>query len=83
MDSHPLNVSIISPQGVLFEGQAQRVILPGESGVFEVLINHKPLLSRLLPGELIVDNQTIPILRGVTKIAQNHVLAIVETRQDG
>ena len=83
MDSHPLNVSIVAPEGVLFEGPAQRVILPGESGVFEVMVNHKPILSRLLPGEIIVDNQTIPILRGVTKAAHNRILAIVETRPHG
>ena len=83
MESHPLNVSVVAPQGVLFEGKAQRVIMPGESGTFEILNNHKPIVSRLLPGDLMVDNQTIPILRGVARIMHNQVVAIVEIEQDG
>lgn len=75
-----LNVSVVTPQGVLFEGPAQHVILPGERGIFEVLINHKPLLSRLLPGDIFIDGQIFPINRGVIKIAMNQVLAIVETK---
>ena len=78
MNESNLDVSVVTPQGVLFEGKAQSVILPGEKGVFEVLSNHKALLSRLLAGEIIVDDQAIGVKRGCVKVALNRVLVIAE-----
>ena len=74
-----LNVSIITPQSVLFEGKARSVILPGERGFFEILANHKPLLSRMIAGALTIDGRAFSIRRGIIKIALNNVNAIVET----
>ncbi len=73
-----LDVVILTPQEVLFQGQANRVILPGESGTFEVGLFHRPLVSRLLPGLLIVDEQSVLIRRGVVKVEKNRVTSIIE-----
>lgn len=73
-----LQVTIVSPEEFLFDGPAQRVILPGEMGVFEVGPFHRPLMSRLLPGLIVVDGQHIPIARGVVKVERDAVMAIVE-----
>ena len=73
-----LDVVILTPQEVLFQGQAGRVILPGEEGTFEVGPFHRPIVSRLLPGLLIVDEQSVLIRRGVVKVEKNRVTSIVE-----
>jgi F0F1-type ATP synthase epsilon subunit len=73
-----LNVSILNPIGVVFEGKAKRVILPGESGTFEILPFHKRILSRLVRGTITVDQQGIPIRRGIVKASQNMVTIILE-----
>jgi len=73
-----LNVLIITTQQCLFEGQANQLIFPGEQGVFEVLRFHRPLISRLQPGCILVDEQVFPISRGVVKIERNTVTAIVD-----
>ena len=73
-----LEVLVVSPQRLIYQGRADHVILPGEKGVFEVLPHHKRLLSRLLPGLLIVDRQTIQIKRGVAKVGLNQVTILVE-----
>ena len=73
-----LDVVILTPQEILFQGQAGRVILPGEMGTFEVGQFHRPLVSRLLPGLLIVDNQSVLIHRGVVKVERDRVTSIVE-----
>ena len=73
-----LEVVVLGPEAFLFEGKAQRVILPGEKGVFEVCPFHRPLISRLLSGVLIIDQESIPIQRGVVKVDRNRVTAIVE-----
>lgn len=73
-----LNVLILSPEEVIFEGQAETVSLPGEQGVFEVLPYHKNLLSRLLSGSVIVDGRSFLIRRGIVKVQQNTVTVISE-----
>ena len=80
---HSFNVSIVDPEGVVFEGKAQRVIFPGKNGTFEILVNHKPLLSRLRSGTIVVDNKEIPISQGVVRVLSNQILAIVERRKSG
>jgi F-type H+-transporting ATPase subunit epsilon len=77
-ESHLLDVSVVTPQGIFFDGKAHTVILPGEKGVFEILINHRPLLSRLFTGQIVIDERIIPIRRGVVRVVKNQVLAVVE-----
>ena len=73
-----LSVLVISRSGVLFEGAARQVIVPGEQGVFEVGMFHKPVVSRLLPGSIIIDGTPWPVRRGVVQVGGNRVLALVE-----
>jgi F-type H+-transporting ATPase subunit epsilon len=73
-----LDVTILSPKEILFEGQAKSIIFPGEQGVFEVLAYHKPLLSRLISGIMLVDDKSFPIRRGIVKVNKNKVTVIVE-----
>lgn len=73
-----LQVTVLSPEQSVYEGPAHRVILPGEQGVFEVGLFHRPLISRLLPGTVIVDDRYWPIRRGVVKVERNTVTALVE-----
>jgi len=69
---------VVSPHAVVFQGRANRVILPGEQGVFEVLPFHRPLVSRLLTGLVVIDDQAVPIQRGIVKVDHNHLTAIIE-----
>jgi F-type H+-transporting ATPase subunit epsilon len=73
-----IDVSILSPQEVIFEGKAKSVVLPGEQGVFEVRPFHKRLLGRLVTGTLLVDEKNFPIQRGIIKVEQNRVTIIIE-----
>ena len=75
-----LDVTVISPTEVIFEGKVESVILPGEQGVFEILPFHKRLLSRLISGTLLIDEQSFPVRRGIVKVNQNRVTIIVEER---
>ena len=76
-----IEVRIISPEGVVYEGKAERVIMPGESGVFEVLPFHKRLMSRLLSGTVLIDEHPIPIYRGVVRVESNAVTIIMEKKR--
>jgi len=73
-----LAVTLLSCHAIVFEGSARQVILPGEEGVFEVGPFHRPLVSRLLPGLVVVDERSFPIRRGVVKVSGDAVTALIE-----
>lgn len=73
-----LDVSVLSPGKVVFEGKAKSVVLPGEEGVFEVAPFHKRLLSRLISGTLFVDEKSLAIQKGIVSVDQNKVTIIIE-----
>jgi F-type H+-transporting ATPase subunit epsilon len=73
-----LSVVISSPDRVVFNGTAHRVIFPGEQGTFEVLPLHRPLVSRLLAGVVVLDGRQLPIQRGIVRVADDIVTAAVE-----
>lgn len=76
-----LEITILSPEKVVFEGKGERVVLPGEYGVFEVLPFHGQLLSRLLTGTIVVDDQLFPIYRGFAQIGANKITIIIEEKR--
>ena len=73
-----LDVSLITPQKILFEGKAKSITFPGEQGVFEILPYHKPFLSLLVSGKVFIDEKVIFIRRGIVKVISNTVTAILE-----
>jgi F-type H+-transporting ATPase subunit epsilon len=73
-----LDVCVLNPKEIIFEGKAKSVVVPGEEGVFEVLPFHKRILSRLLSGTALIDEKHFPIGRGIIKVNQNKVTIIVE-----
>ncbi len=47
-----MKLRVISPVGTLFEGEVQRVLLPGAKAPFVVLPHHAPLISSLEAGRI-------------------------------
>lgn len=73
-----IQVKIVTPERVLFDGKVESIMLPGEGGVFEVQPYHKRLLSRLLGGRIVAGKESFYIRRGVAKIGVNEVTIIAE-----
>lgn len=74
-----LNAHPESSQNILFEGQSASVVLPGDEGQFEILDFHKPILSRLKKGFILVDNQkAFRIKSGVAKMDHQRLIAMVD-----
>jgi F-type H+-transporting ATPase subunit epsilon len=51
-DHNPQRVDVITPEGPVFEGEAEIVVVPGAAGQLGIMANHAPLVSSLKPGEL-------------------------------
>jgi F-type H+-transporting ATPase subunit epsilon len=51
MPDHPLfSVSVVTPEGAAFEGDAEMLIVPGAAGEIGVLARHAPLVAMLKAG---------------------------------
>jgi F-type H+-transporting ATPase subunit epsilon len=49
-DRRTLDVSLVTPDGAAFEGEAELVIVPGQAGEIGVLARHAPLIATLNAG---------------------------------
>lgn len=74
-----LNTMPERANSVIFEGHSSSVILPGSEGEFEILDFHKPILSRLKKGVIVVDNEKeIMIAGGVMSMNKQQLVAMVD-----
>lgn len=81
----PLQLRILSPEKMLFEGQIDYINLPGSQGTFEVLTNHAALVSTLTEGVVCYgsfqqEKQEMPILNGLVEVRNNEVSLCVTTK---
>lgn len=71
--------TIVTPNKVLFEGEAWSVFLPGVTGEFEVLEMHKAIVSLLREGNIIINWESeIPVRSGAVRMSGDELVAIVE-----
>jgi len=81
MDTFKLE--ILTPNGLIFGGQARSVVLPGEEGEFGVLAGHASLTTLLEAGVVDVEKddktvEAIVINWGVVQVDEEKVVILVE-----
>jgi F-type H+-transporting ATPase subunit epsilon len=76
-----LKVSVISPESVLFEGDADSVVAPAYDGEVGILTGHAPLMALLGDGELRLGGGTgrrFKVSGGFIQVLDNHVRVVTE-----
>jgi len=78
-----MQISVLTPDKEIFDGNITSVKVPGVSGQFEVLNNHAPIVSALGGGEvrLIKENGekiTFKIEKGFIEVLKNKVALLVQ-----
>lgn len=77
-----MKLTIVSPEKIVYSGNADSVTVPGTKGAFEILDNHAPIISSLQAGVVrFSDNgttQTYDILSGFVEVARNEVSVCIE-----
>jgi F-type H+-transporting ATPase subunit epsilon len=48
--AHTIHVDVVSAEEAIFSGEAEFVVLPGESGELGIYPRHTPLITRIKPG---------------------------------
>ena len=60
-----IHFDLVSPEKLLFAGEAKQVDVPGSEGDFGVLAGHAPLVTTLRPGVLVIHGEDGNALRVV------------------
>ena len=47
-----MNIKILTPEYVVFDGEVESVLLPGKSGQFQIFKNHAAIVSALVDGKV-------------------------------
>jgi len=79
-----IKLSIVTPDGEIFNDNVKSVVLPGKDGEFGVLPSHSSLVSALTVGVIEItetDNsvEAIAINWGHVKVSENSVDALVDS----
>lgn len=79
-----LKLEIVTPHGLIFDGEVKNVTFPGEEGEFGVLPRHASLLSLLRAGVIEFEKkdgkkESIVINWGHVKVDENKAIVLVDT----
>ena len=81
-------LSIISAESKVFEGEVENVLVPGMIGDFLVLSDHAPCISSIRPGFLEFSDearkkQKYFVSGGIVEVTNNMVSVLVDLAVDG
>lgn len=77
-----LTVSVISPEQVLYEGEAESVVAPAFDGSLGILTGHAPMVTLLGRGTLRLARrgaeERFTVAGGFLQVAENRVRVVTE-----
>mgnify|MGYP003662308502 FL=1 len=75
-----MTLEILSPEKLIFKGEADAIQLPGKDGSFGILENHAPIIATLKHGMVKVTNagqeSEFEIKGGVVEVVKNKVIVL-------
>jgi F-type H+-transporting ATPase subunit epsilon len=83
-DAHPrFDVALVTPDGPVYQGEAEMLIVPGQAGEIGVLARHAPLVATLKAGSTRVHLGSNEVLEfatgpGFFKVELDSALALVD-----
>lgn len=80
--AHTLKLEIVTPESKVFSGEVEMVTLPGIEGELGVYPQHVPLMTQLVPGEVIARQAGrdlfLAVGEGFVEITGDHVNIITD-----
>ena len=81
-EQRTFSLSVVTPEGAVFEGEAQMLIVPGAAGEIGILARHAPLVAMLRAGEIRVRAegqwQAFAAGPGYFKIQRDRAIVLVD-----
>lgn len=76
------DLSVVTPDGTVFDGEAQMLVVPGAAGEIGVLARHAPLVAMLKAGEIRVkagnEWQSFAAGPGFFKVQRDRAIVLVD-----
>lgn len=78
-----MQLQLITPEKILFEGEAAYISVPGMLGDFGVLPGHAPFVSTLKEGTVMVDlasgeKKTFAVASGIAEVLPEKCVLLVD-----
>jgi F-type H+-transporting ATPase subunit epsilon len=79
------HVDVVSAEASIFEGEAEFVALPGESGELGIYPQHMPLITRIRPGAVRIkvanraDEEFVFVAGGILEVQPHRVTVLADT----
>jgi F-type H+-transporting ATPase subunit epsilon len=82
--AHTLQVDVVSAEASIFSGEAEFVVLPGESGELGIYPRHAPLLTRIKPGAVRIkrpdgEEELVFVAGGILEVQPTGVTVLADT----
>ncbi len=80
-----IHVSVVSAEEEIFDGEAEFVALPGESGELGIYPMHTPLITRIRPGTVRIkvpgsnEEEFVFVAGGILEVQPDEVTVLAET----
>lgn len=85
MATATIHVDVVSAEESIYSGEAEFVVLPGESGELGIYPRHTPLITRIKPGAVRIkpadggDEQLIFVAGGILEVQPKVVTVLADT----
>jgi len=77
-----LKLEIITPDGTAYSEDVEMVTLPGVEGEMGVYPLHVPLMTQMVPGEIVVRKESVDYFlavgEGLIEVTANHVFILTD-----
>ncbi|RZJ85068.1 MAG: F0F1 ATP synthase subunit epsilon [Massilia sp.] len=83
--TNTMHVSVVSAEEEIFDGDAEFVVLPGQSGELGIFPMHTPLITRIRPGAVRIkvpgrtDEEFVFVAGGLLEVQPDEVTVLAET----
>jgi F-type H+-transporting ATPase subunit epsilon len=80
-----IHVDVVSAESSIFEGEAEFVALPGETGELGIYPQHTPLITRIRPGAVRIklagrdDEEFVFVAGGILEVQPRRVTVLADT----
>ncbi len=85
MTTHTIHVDVVSTQELIYSGEAEFVVLPGEAGELGIYPQHTPLITRIKPGAVRIkpagggEEEFIFVAGGLLEVQPKLVTVLADT----
>jgi len=82
--ANTIHVDVVSAESNIFSGEAEFVVLPGESGELGIYPRHTPLITRIKPGAVRIqkpggEEEFVFVAGGVLEVQPKRVTVLADT----